>query len=464
MEPPPLVGAADHRAALRAFLLDPSPRPRVAVVHAPRRAGLSTLLTQALAERAGHRIVVTTNGGVVDGGGDTRGRGTQALHAALSVGGRTAPWTAVDGVDRLLVAERTIAGELAARLAGADDSAGPVRWILAGSAAEPLRALLAPDGPLAIHEPVALWLAPDDHRQLAATMPDPRDLLAATRVYAVLGGVVGYRTSLVSDDLPTSVADVERWLVTRVLSPASALHREAVGVLAEDVGLSGVDVALQQAVLAALAARASTAAAIAAAVDRPVSNLTPILRRLVAAGYVHRDEDPLRRQRPTYGIAHELLRFHHAVLEPFREQLTSGDPRRWWRRHLRRVFDEQVRDPAFTSLVRRWLTAYAGAETLPGTRATIAPSGVDRGLLVVADGDPDPSRRHVEALVRVRARARLGLADLDAVLAIRSRLGARAADARLLLVGADADDDLRAVAAGRGDVEVVDLERLMLGH
>lgn len=461
------VGIAAHRRGLQGFLDVPDPGVRLAVVTAPRRAGLSTRLAELIPDQqrfvVGRDLTITRDDGELVGAGGEAA--LDALAAATHAVAPTAPWVAIDGVDRLLASEPELPTRLAARLSQLTTSASQpaLRWLLAGAAPLSLAPLWATDSPVAPWLDTVLRLAPDDHRQVLSELPDPGDLVAASRLYAIVGGIVGYRTGMVADDLPRSVADVDRWVAQRVLSPAAALHAEAAVLLAEDPSLRGVDPVLQHGVLSAIAAGATTAAAIGKAVGRPVSNLTPVLQRLIGAGYVQRDEDPIRRQRPTYGLAHALLHFHHAVIAPHRDRLQRGEPLELWQRRLRRVFNEQVRPAAFTAMVRRWLATDAAAAALPGARDHVGMSWLGTPVLVAADADRDPSARQVTAVAMIRAGARLLPRDLTELLAARARLGPRGAEARLLLCGADVSDRLEALAAERQDLEVVDLPRLMAG-
>jgi hypothetical protein len=81
----------------------------------------------------------------------------------------------------------------------------------------------------------------------------------AVRLYAVIGGVIGYYTDMVDHDLPASPADFECWIATRVLSPAATLHHEATTLLAEDPTLSAASPSLHHSILGAIANGSGTA-------------------------------------------------------------------------------------------------------------------------------------------------------------------------------------------------------------
>lgn len=143
----------------------------------------------------------------------------------------------------------------------------------------------------------------------------------AIRVYAVIGGVIGYYTDMVDHDLPDEVGDFERWIASRVLSPAATLHHEATTLLAEDPALSGASPTLYHSILTAIANGSVTAGKIANRLQRSVSNLDPALKRLIASGFVVRHEDPIRAQRPTYALADPLGLGHLSGLEKARAAL-----------------------------------------------------------------------------------------------------------------------------------------------
>jgi hypothetical protein len=92
--------------------------------------------------------------------------------------------------------------------------------------------------------------------------------------------------------------------------------------------------------------------------------------------------------------------------------------------------------------------------------------GEDRQLdVVVAEdgGGGAPADRSIRVIGEAKAGERLSERHLRRLERARAALGTRAAQARLLLFGAEVGDDLRALADGRADVELVDLERLYGG-
>jgi hypothetical protein len=273
---------------------------------------------------------------------------------------------------------------------------------------------------------------------------------------------------MVNFDLPRGVGDIDRWIVQRILSPGATLRHEATTLLAEDPVTAGSGSLLAHSILGAIANGSVTAGAIARQVGRLVSNLSPVLNRLVDAGFVVRLDDPIRDQRPLYALDDPFLQFHYAVIAPHGAALRDRPVDEVWRRRLRATFDSQVRGPVFEAQARTWARRFAAPATMEPD-CSIGPSsvtidGVDHQLdLVAARGDGAPSGRTVVAIGEAKAGETLRLAHLQRLERARAALGQRAVDATLFLFGTDADPALVALASKRSDVEIVDLERLYLG-
>lgn len=75
----------------------------------------------------------------------------------------------------------------------------------------------------------------------------------------MIGGVIGYYTDMVDHDLPEGAEDFDRWIGTRVLSPAATLHHEATTLLAEDPTLSAASPTVHHSILGAIANGSVTA-------------------------------------------------------------------------------------------------------------------------------------------------------------------------------------------------------------
>jgi hypothetical protein len=315
-------------------------------------------------------------------------------------------------------------------------------------------------------------MQPFDYRRAALFLGQTPDLTLATRLFAVIGGVVGYATDMVDDDLPRDHDDFLRWIAQRVLSPAATLHHEATTLLAEDPTLSAGDQTLHHSILNVIANGAVALAAIAKKLGRPASNLDPVVRRLIDAGFVVRHDDPVRLQRPTFALADPFLQFHYAVLEPNRTTLRERDIRAAWGRRLVAAFDSRVRGPVFEEQARAWVRRFAAPETVGGDAGYVGPSQVTIESteyqidVVVAGGDEGvaPAERPVLAIGEAKAGETVGMAPLRHLERARAALGPNAAGAKLLLFAPAFADDLRLTASRRADTELVDLERLYRGE
>lgn len=469
--------------ALRTFVDGRADRPTLGLVYGRRRIGKSTLLVKETEQREGFYFEATRVETAVHferlgaALGEHLGVGRielrsweEALTQLLRLGGEQATPVVLDEFGYLLEADPSLPSVIASDFgpAGHGRGAGRVRLVLCGSAIAMMRSLTAGEAALRGRSGLELVMLPDDYRVAATRLPDSSDLEVAVRVFAVIGGVVGYATDMVDFDLPNTVDDLDRWIIQRVLSPAATLHHEATTLLAEDPSLARADPALHHSILGVIATGSVTAGRIASRLGRQVSNLAPALNRLVDAGFVTRHEDPIRKQRPTYALADPYLQFHYAVLEPHRSRLRSRDPEALWHERLAEVFDAQVRGPVFEQQARTFVERFASENTVPGERAHVGPSRLagdgERQLdLVVADDDLDPARRAVTALGEAKAGDAIGRRHLDRLTDARSRLGPRAEQAQLLLVGSSFDPALGDEARRRDDVELIDLERLYRG-
>lgn len=193
---------------------------------------------------------------------------------------------------------------------------------------------------------------------------------------------------------------------------------------------------------------------------------------MIAAGFVIRHEDPVRAQRPTYALADPFLQFHYAILEPHGSLLRDRNPERTCNDRLSAVFDSRVRGPVFEEMARTWVRRHAAPATLGGPADFVGPSSVaiegkdhELDVVVASAEDPaaPPSDRAVLAIGEAKAGEVAGTGHLRALERARAALGTRAARARLLLFATDFAAEVRAEAADRADLELVDLDRLYRG-
>lgn len=476
---------SDHdQRQLATFLDSDAPRPLLGLVYGRRRIGKSTLLVQETEARDGFYFEAihvetpvqlerlgTAIGNHLGVGRIALDSWEDALTQLLRLGEERAIPVVLDEFGHILQADASVASVLASALGPGTRRRGPSgrsRMVLCGSAIAMMRALTLGEAPLRGRAGLELVMQPDDFRTAATRLAAPEDHELAVRVFAVIGGVVGYATDMVNHDLPTSVGDFERWVVDRVLSPAGPLHHEATTLLAEDPSLAGGNDLLHHSILGAIANGSVTAGNIARRVDRAVSNLAPALNRLVEAGFVTRHVDPVRKQRPLYALADPYLQFHYAVLEPHRTALRSRDRGEVWRERLVDTFDSRVRGPVFEQQARTWVERFAAEASIGGHPDHVGPSvahvdriDVELDAVVAAAGD-DPAARTITAIGEAKAGETLTERHLHRLDRARAALGPRAATAKLLLFGVKFHDALRKL--DRHDVELIGLDRLYNGE
>jgi uncharacterized protein len=461
---------------------------RVAVMHGRRRQGKSYLL---------RRLAAVTDGfyhqALEEEAGPALGRLGDALGAWLAVPGERlalADWAgAIDvlaGLDRRTGAPVVAildelpylldrVPELSSLVQRAVDSSRdrlphPVRLVLCGSALSVMSGLLSGQRALRGRVDSVLRVDPFDFRLAAAYWGIAGNWPVAWRLHAIVGGTPGYR-DLLALDPPASVADVGRWLAQGICHPSSALFREDDYLLAEERGLN--DRALYHSVLSAIAAGNRSETKIGAALGRDRQALAWPLRVLVEGGFVVRDEDALRRRRPSYRIAEPIVRFHHAITRPDLARFEERRAVEAWADAGPR-FSTHVLGPHFEDLARMWTARYASPQSTGGrlvrVGATQLSDPVGRSqveLDVVGMLADDPNT------VGILGEAKSGgeLVDAGVLMRLeRSRellvaRGAAAADAKLAVFSAGGfDRTLLAAARSRDDVELVDLDRLYTGE
>lgn len=468
---------ADRRQLVE-FFDNPADRALLGLMYGRRRIGKSTLLVEETSARGGFYYEATR----VETPAQLRRLGTalgeylatgrlaldtweEAVAALLRLGAERRVPVVLDEFGHILQADPSVDSVLAAALGPAARAhrSSTARVVLCGSAIAMMRSLTAGEAPLRGRASLELVMQPDDFQVAASRLPSP-DSALAVRVFSVIGGVVGYATDMVAFDLPAEIGDFDRWVVDRVLSPASPLHHEATTLLAEDPTLAASSDLLHHAVLGAIANGAVTAGTISKQVGRPVSNLAPTINRLVDAGFVIRHEDPVRKQRPLYALADPYLQFHYAVLEPHRTVLRSRDLPEVWSARLQPTFDARVRGPVFEQMARTWVERFADPADLGGLIDHVGPSfttldGVEHELdVVVTAGDVVPGERAIVGIGEAKAGETIAARHVHHLERVRASFGPRASTAKLLLFGTDFA--LAAEDRDRPDLVLVDLPRL----
>lgn len=353
--------------------------------------------------------------------------------------------------------------------AGRDGSQSRVRLVLCGSALAVMSQLLAGTRALRGRAMLDLLIQAFDFRDAARYwgITDPE---VAFLTYAVFGGTPGYR-DLVDVSPPKSVSGFGRWLAKGPLNPSSALFREDDYLLTGESTLT--DRALYHSVLSAIADGKTTQGAIAAALGREQRSVQYPLAALEESGFVHRDDDMLRKRRPTYRLADPILRFHHAVTRPDLARFEDRHTAEAWADGEDR-FRSQVLGPQFEQVARDFTLRHASAVTLGGVASRVGRAVVNdpaahktRELDVVAfDTSTCSHRPRVILLGEAKySRSPQGIAALHRLEHIRELVAPRAdVDASAPRLGVFSafgfEEELVRLTRRRKDVVLFDMRRI----
>lgn len=482
-----MIGRATEWTQLKAFAADTSAHATLGIVWGRRRVGKSLLLETLVAESGGfyHHAIRGSSAEALQSLGEEIGRHLrlpaplafesweQAMTALLSLGRDRETLVVLDEFPYLL--EHTPELEsLLQRLYGPTQPTqlgNRTRLILCGSAISVMSQLLSGTAPLRGRAGLDLRVAPFDFR-VARTLHGIADFPTAVATYAVIGGVAAYAREMCASDLPTSAADFDRWICQRVLSPAAPLLGEIDLLFGEDPTMSKArKLNVYHAVLAAIADGNHAWSAICNAVRTQGSSLNPVMNTLVASELVDRLLDPLRNNRPVYHPRDPLLRFHYAIIRRWQPQwarAAAKTPALW--ATLVPHFRSRVLGPCFEAMARDWTAYFASLHTLGGTPDHVGTSvltgTIEQELDVVVaadDGGDDPEQRTVRALGEAKVAEPLTLTHVRRLEVARTRIGPRAAHAKLLLFGHTFDAAVQDAAARRDDLELIDHTRLYEG-
>ncbi len=313
-------------------------------------------------------------------------------------------------------------------------------------------------------------IAAFDYRQ-ARSFWNIADVRTAFLVDSVLGGAPGYRE--IAGSAPLDPADIPDWLAATLLNPSHALFREAEYLLTEDPTL--VDRALYRSIIAAIVDGKSTRRGVGNRLGRPDTALDHPLGQLERAGFIVRDADLLRSNRPLLRVDDPVLRFHFTVLRPDLARFEARHTADAWTDAEPR-FSSGVVGPHFEAIARRWTATYASRKTLGGAAKRVGfvqvnnPEGktaYEIDVVAEAAGQKDHDRTRLLAIGEAKGGERpRRLDDLHRLERLRSALGTRADTGRtkILLFGRSGfDTDLVAESRQRRDLELVDLDRLYDG-
>jgi len=469
------------------FVSAPGAAVRIGVVYGRRRMGKSFLLRhlvdahggfydQALEQEpkpARDRLARSwsTERGYPDSAAVTFGDWEQALRTVLDNPDRTRTRLVVldefpylsAGAPELPSILQLIADE--SRSSGARGKG--TRVILCGSALSVMAGLL--DGTAALRGRASLELAvqPFDFR-VAADYWGVRDRPdVAFHVDAILGGTPGYRDLLETVGAPDAVHDVGEWLGSGILDPSNAMFREDEYLVAEDRTLG--DRALYQSIISAVANGEVTHNRIAQTIGRAVTALPRPLKALERAGFVQARPDLLKGRRPLYELTDPIVRFHHAVTRPDLARFEARQTADAWANADHR-FRTHVLGPHFEHLARTWTRRFASSDTTGGRVTTVGHARlscrehrVEHEIDVVAM-DGNDVKLLGEAKFTAKERT---VADVDHLDHLRRLVVAKfpGADIRLALFAGNGGfhEEVVAAARRRGDLELVDLDRLYRG-
>ncbi|WP_433243836.1 AAA family ATPase [Streptosporangium sp. CA-135522] len=345
----------------------------------------------------------------------------------------------------------------------------PVRLLLCGSALSFMGSLLAGNAPLRGRASLELVVPTLDYR-LARDFWDIADPALALLVNAVVGGTPAYHREFTLGDTPAGVDDFGPWVIRNVLNPGRPLFREARFLLAEESELR--DTALYHGVLSAIANGDHTRGGIAGYLGRKSTDLSHALTILEDVGMIARDPDAFHGKRSAYRITEPILSFYHAIMRPEWTDLERpGYAQQVWDRS-QTTFRSKVLGPHFEHLARTWARWYAAAETLGGLRTRVA-SGVlpdpaakaSHEIDVVVFGRDDDGREVILAIGEAKCGDVIGSGRLERLERLRELLVQRddraTPQTRLLLFSAAGFmPQMREIAQGRADLQLVDLDRL----
>jgi hypothetical protein len=344
------------------------------------------------------------------------------------------------------------------------------RLILCGSGLSVMRDLLGQGAPLRGRAKLELVLRPFSFRETASFWGLESEPELAFRVDALLGGTPAYRAMAYGP--PASLKAFDRWVAERILNPASATFREGNLLLREEAGVT--DPTPYHAVLTAIAGGATRRSEIAGLLGRPATGVGHLLEGLTQVGLVARLEDAFRQRRGAYRLTDPLIRLHSLVIERNEGALVRGLGARVWAASADLV-TSRIHGPHFEDLAREWCVSHAASPTLGGEPHQVLPAVLPcrvhrqgHELDVVVIESSGNQRRRVVAVGEAKATSDpVGQTQLRRLEHLRDLVPATLAPApaRLLLFSRSGfAPELRREAAARGDVELVDLDRLYHGE
>jgi hypothetical protein len=472
-------------ADLTSFATDPALGATLAIVYGRRRQG-KTLLLELLAEQTqglmftGLEQSASQNLAAISrvfaahqglGVPVAFARWEQAFDALVALGERHLPATVVlDELPYLLATAPEIPSILQRALSprGRARQRSRTRFVLCGSAFSVMGRLLSGSGALRGRAGRELVLHPFTYREVADFWGiDDHDL--ALRIDALVGGTPAYK-DFSEGDQPASLADLDAWVVRRLLNPSTAYFREGRVLLAEEPDVT--DRVLYFSVLSAIADGKTRRGQIATTLGRPESALAHPLTVLQETRLIERNQDALRANRSTFRVCEPMLRFHQLVIAPNEGRLVRRQGADVWA-EISDTISSRIYGPHFEEVARQWTALHASRATLGGRASDVGTTAVSCRLhrchhevdvVAVERGPGIPDRLLALGEAKWRTDA-VGTGELQRLRHIRGLVANAAEPARLILFSRSGfTTELAQEAGGSSDVELVDLERLYTGR
>lgn len=461
--------------------IDPrEPGSRLAVVYGRRRQG-KTLLLQELAERSG--------GFYWEAAQQSRLQNLDSFSEAWSVHSHSpgpVRFQSWEHALKILLADGAVAGgvfldevgylvstapefpSLLQRYFGPKaERTGTARVVICGSIYAQMTRLLSADQPLRGRHRLIVDVGPFDFRSAAeywgvADNPD-----AAFRLHALVGGTPAY-LRYCGGNKPIR-GNIDQWATRHLLNVASPLYHEGEVLVAEDPTL--VDKGLYWAMLSAVADGNNRTGDIAAAIGRPPGALAQSLAVLLAGQWIEQRSDPFHAKASTVVLQEPIIRTHRVLIAPERQRLGLGHKGTVWEDAQHRIA-RLVHGPHLEWMANDWALRYAAPSTVGGSIRDCGP-GIFRNkgrswqVDVVAQQPDRNDLPLITAIGEVKAeREPVGQAQLARLDEIAAALGKRAVPTvrRLLVARSGFTAELRRTVRQRGDVELIDLDRLYGGE
>ena len=476
--------------ALTRFLNDPAPGAKLGLVYGRRRQG-KTLLLELLAQATGGLMFTALPVSrsqnlrrLADAyrecaGGTLPAFSTwdEAIGAVMALGERrdTPILVVLDEFQYLSDEDPELASviQIALSPAGRASTASRTRLILCGSALSTMRGLLAGSAPLRGRAALEMMVHPFDYRDAASYWGLDRHPELAFRVNALLGGTPAYKP--MAGDRPASLEDFDSWAVRSVLNPDLALFREGAVLLHEQPDIS--DTTLYHSVLTAIAQGHCRRSEIAAALARTENSLSHPLAVLETTQLVERTDDALKLRRPVYRVTEPMIRLHQLVIAPNEPLLVARAGERVWDAAADTV-TSKIYGPHLEDLARQWILLHAAQETLGGIANAVLPATLScaehktgHELDAVAIAKRPFEADTILAVAEAKSTTKtVGHGELARLEHLRDIVAARVKNAtdtdppKLLLFSRSGfTSELKAEAARRDDIGLVDIERLYHG-